>query len=392
MYSHSGLLDLYRAEESTWVDRVIATRVDGSICAWISTFHPDKLPCQIGVGFMNGSYNLCQEFVYEDNTAGVLRLPRVFSIRREYAEKILVEVEAPSMIREKTDIPDNPLDLGPFILMDFIDGVSLFDVFGDRQSRLLKDDIMLQLYQINFDHISSFPTRKTGARIPIRPLTLKAHGIHHEGGVDTFGDRSEDFNTVTEYLEYSLRKDEHQLKSQVNSAIGRFSVREAYATLDILRSLMRDLVHSHCDRGPYKLIYDDFGLGNMIVKSRDDPTIVGVIDFEWVYAGPAQVFASGPWWLLGEPPTNYGWNDTEEREPPHMASRYFKYLEIFKTREEGKSISTLMDWSEASGAMWLHMILAGCFIDSLSFPCEQLKRHRGMKAWMDTTVKLENTE
>lgn len=57
------------------------------------------------------------------------------------------------------------------------------------------------------------------------------------------------------------------------------------------------MIHSKYDHGPFKLIFDDFGPANMIVRSRDDLTIVEWIDLEWVYAGPAQLFGSALWWL-----------------------------------------------------------------------------------------------
>jgi len=44
--------------------------------------------------------------------------------------------------------------------------------------------------------------------------------------------------------------------------------------------------------GLFKLLCDDFGLANMIVRSKDDLTIVGVVDLEWSYTGPAQLFGS----------------------------------------------------------------------------------------------------
>lgn len=128
-------------------------------------------------------------------------------------EKIMMEAEALHLIRERTSMPvpvvrawgysnDNPLGLGPFILMDFICGVSLDSVFMDSQSGLLKEDLcdddiehiyrqmarfMLELFQINFDKIGSIPTPQSGFTASIRPLTWKAHGILHEGGVDVFG-------------------------------------------------------------------------------------------------------------------------------------------------------------------------------------------------------------
>jgi hypothetical protein len=36
------------------------------------------------------------------------------------------------------------------------------------------------------------------------------------------------------------------------------------------------------------MVCEDFVLANIIVRSDDDFTIVGVVDLEWTYAGPAQ--------------------------------------------------------------------------------------------------------
>lgn len=102
------------------------------MCEWVATLHPDKVPCQLDGGFLNGSYNVCQKFLFEDGTTLLLRFPRVKSISPNYAdEKVAMEVEALSIIRERTTIPvpkitawgladANPLGLGLFILMEFI--------------------------------------------------------------------------------------------------------------------------------------------------------------------------------------------------------------------------------------------------------------------------------
>lgn len=127
--------------------------------------------------------------------------------------------------------------------------------------------------------------------------------------------------------------------------------------------MIPQLVNAKYDRGPFKLICDDFGPANMIVRSKDDITIVGVVDLEWVYAGPAQLFASAPWWLLHDRPVNEEW-DFSGGKPPDATQRYFKCLDIFKrvlAEEDAKSqsqeVSELVNWSEASWGMWLHMLL-----------------------------------
>lgn len=206
---------LHKAQEDAWVAKINESRVNGSLCKWVGGFHPENVPCHLEGGFMNGSYNVCQKFVFEDGTTWILRFPRVVSICPDYAdEKVAMEVEAISLVREKTSVPvpeikawglavDNPLNLGPFILMNFIDGVRLNYIFTGPSSRLLKKEIpdsdvetvyrqianfMLQIFEINFDRIGSLPTSKTGYSVPIRPLTWKAQEIAHTGGVNTLGE------------------------------------------------------------------------------------------------------------------------------------------------------------------------------------------------------------
>ena len=139
----------------------------------------------------------------------------------------------------------------------------------------------------------------------------------------------------------------------------------------------------------------------MIVRSKEDLTIVGVVDLEWVYAGPAQLFASAPWWLLLDRPVNEDW-DFQGDEAPEHADRYFKCLEIFKrvleeeeskiVGNEKKELSELVKWSEDSGAMWLHMLLSSGFFDSPSFPCMQLRKHKGADWWDERLTEYGDTE
>ncbi|KAF9884365.1 hypothetical protein FE257_001821 [Aspergillus nanangensis] len=399
---------LHMAEESDWEDKKISCRLDG--------------------GFLNGSYNVGQKLVFEDGTIWFLRLPRAGSVSPEHAdEKIAMEVEAIHLIREKTSIPvpeiyawgiarENQLGLGPFILMSFINGVCLNDVLGGDDSRLLREEIpdadveyvyrqmahiMLQLFKIDFEQIGSLPALKTTFPAPSRPLTWKIHEILRVGGVNTFDDRINSFPTTKEYFQYVNRQDWQQLRLQPNSIAGPRSAKSRYASLKILESLIPELTNSIYDRGPFKLICDDFGPANVIVRSKDDLTITGVVDIEWVYAGPAQLFGSAPWWLLLDRPINDEW-DFEDGEAPKATDRYFECLKIFTrvlaeeeakmTGNHQKELTDLVEWSKESGAMWLHMLLSSGFFDSPSFPCMQLRKHKGAEWWDERMDKYWDTE
>ncbi|KAK7417666.1 hypothetical protein QQZ08_011552 [Neonectria magnoliae] len=412
---------IHEVQQSAWVDRVNAARVDGRICHWVSTLHPDRLPCQLDGGFLHGAYNVCQKFIFNDGTTQILRFPRVGAICDKYAdEKIAMEVEVLSLIRERTSIPvpaicswglaaNNPLGLGAFILMEFIKGVSANHFLRDPKAavhtRLTREDIsevdvevlfrqiarfQLQLFELDFDQIGSLPTPKTSFSAPIRPLTWKVHDITQTGGVNTFGDRAKGFPTTTEYFQYILGQDWEQLIRQPNSVTGPYNAEMRYTSFKVLQSLAPRMVNGRYNRGPFKLICDDLGLANLILKSEDDLTVVGVVDLEWSYIGPAQLSASAPWWLLQDRPINQEW-DCDDNQPPDVAARYFKYLEIYKRvleeeeskrlGHEKKEVSKLVKWSEDSGAMWFHMLLSCGFNDTYSFPFTQLRQHIGVDKW-----------
>ncbi|OGM47183.1 hypothetical protein ABOM_003940 [Aspergillus bombycis] len=233
-------------------------------------------------------------------------------------------------------------------------------------------NFMLQLYKIDFDRFGRLPTVKTRSPAPSRPLTWKAHEILRIEGANTFDNRADGFSTTREYFKYVNSQDWQQLRVQPNSIAGPLSAKSRYTALKVLETLIPELTNTTYDRGPFKLICDDFGLGNVIAQSKHDLTITGVVDMEGVYAGPAQLFGSAPWWLLMDRPVNEEW-DFEQGDAPKATDRYFKYLENFvrvlseeeakMTANGRKELTELVKWSTDSGAMWLHMLLSsGCFL------------------------------
>lgn len=197
-----------------------------------------------------------------------------------------------------------------------------------------------------------------------------------------------------------VEQDWEQLVQQPNSTVGLYDAKNKYVAFKVLKALISDLVNTKYDRCKFKLICDDLGLANLIVQSREDLTVVGVVDLEWSYIGPAQLFGSAPWWLLQDRPVNSAW-DCKDDKPPKIAGRYFKCLEIF-TRileeeeskmpgHEEKELSSLVRWSQSSGAMWLHMLLSSGFNDHRSFPFTQLRQYFGTE-WAKRENEFNNEE
>lgn len=133
-------------------------------------------------------------------------------------EKVRNEVATMQFIKAETRIPipsvkawgmseDNPLGLGAFIIMDFIDGEPLGKILEvlprPESGQILKPDIdesdldtiyrqmaniLLELSEHDFPQIGSL-TRISGTRpcVDSRPLTLKMNEIQCHGGVDVSG-------------------------------------------------------------------------------------------------------------------------------------------------------------------------------------------------------------
>lgn len=187
-----------------------------------------------------------------------------------------------------------------------------------------------------------------------------------------------------------MGQDLDQLERQANSAFGGHDAEEKYRSFQALRSLVPEFVHKDYDRANFKLICDDLGLANLMVRSRQDLTVIGVVDLEWSYVGPAQLFGTVPWWLLMDRPINPAW-DPDSSEASEIAERYFKYSKIFQRvlqeeeakmpGHEDKELSRLVSWSERSGAMWVHMLLLNGFNGTQTFPFAQLIQHLGVDEW-----------
>jgi hypothetical protein len=166
-----------------------------------------------------------------------------------------------------------------------------------------------------------------------------------------------------------------QFTTQRNSVYEEERGKQNYVFHKILKSLAGRHTWPEFDRGPFKLICDDFGPANMIVDNRDDLNIVGVVDLEWSYIGPAQLLATAPWWILQARPNTLAASD-------EYAGMYLQYLNklmpILEAEEEKlqpdqrKGLSSLVKRSQENGTMWYLMVLRGFYIDVTDLPCERL--------------------
>lgn len=66
----NALLDLvHMAQGQLCVDKVNEAHITGRLCQWVSTSHPDKLPCVLDGTFHHGAFNAGMKMVFSDSTA-----------------------------------------------------------------------------------------------------------------------------------------------------------------------------------------------------------------------------------------------------------------------------------------------------------------------------------
>lgn len=90
------------------------------------------------------------------------------------------------------------------------------------------------------------------------------------------------------------------------------------------------IVSSTNDHGPFKLWCDDLRPANILIN--ENLQIVGIIDWEFTYAAPAEFSQASPWWLLLEQPEYWpggieAWENTFE-------TRLKTSIKVLTEREE----------------------------------------------------------
>ncbi|KAF2768909.1 phosphotransferase enzyme family protein-like protein [Teratosphaeria nubilosa] len=283
--------------------------------------------------WFQGSFNFCLQVTYNDGTPdAIIRFPGPgHTTFRD--EKILNEVQVIQFLQQNTSIPvprliswglteDSPQHFGPFIISDFVEGVHLSDVLKDpsdqRRLHLAPQidrdtldkvfvqlaDIMLQLYQFNFNHIGAIskPASTDSWSVTGRPLTYSMNELATTAfyPVDQFPTAR--FESASEYFQSLIAQQRTHLCTQRNLCSSPTNAHDRY----ISHHLFAQLIDKHCthDRGPFKLFCDDFRPQNILV----DPTtlrIKAVLDLEFTNAMPSQFASEPPWWLLLVGPDSY---------------------------------------------------------------------------------------
>ncbi|BCR95757.1 uncharacterized protein AKAW2_20697S [Aspergillus luchuensis] len=384
-----------QAEEVS--DNWLLQFLDHDVLVPIGYFMLDQNGCK-GNNFNileKGSYNISFQLKNE-HEATIIRLSQPGAVFFP-EEKVMNEVATMRYLADKTSIPipfihhsgtkkESPLELSPFIIMDYIEhetnmcyalnspgrpkeerGVLDPAISDDRLRMLYGEmaDILLQLSIPSLPRIGSLSQINDFTwDVTRRPLSMNMNELVRVGSLPQtkLPDIHTTYTTTSSYLEaladLNLEHLIHQRNDSVDSAD---DCRRRFVARQLFRKLARDkrLNNPALDKGPFKPWCDDLRPANVLLHG--DLKLAGVVDWEFTYAAPAEFSYAPPWWLLIEKPEY--WSEGLEDWIKKFDFRLKAFLKVMKEHEdnaikknrlkENQRLSNHMRESWESGDFWV---------------------------------------
>ncbi|TWU71272.1 hypothetical protein ED733_000496 [Metarhizium rileyi] len=274
-------------------------------------------------------------------------------------EKVRYEVAVMRYVAANTTIPvpkiyhygtkaENPTGLGPFIIIETLslDQTShhVLDAnISEQKLELLyrqMANIILQLSTLSFPRIGSLVQDEDGTfSISGRPLIQNMNSLVEFAGVIPSLLPSQQYCISTEW--YAAMADMHlaQIMFQHNDAVlDEDDVRDKYVARQLFRRLASsgqlalglDPEQQFHPEATFRLYSEDLRPSNVSIDQH--LRVVGVIDWEFAYAAPAQFFIDPPWWLLLKSPEYWpgGYSSWMEAYEPRLNT----FLRVLEEEEE----------------------------------------------------------
>jgi len=206
---------------------------------------------------------------------------------------------------------DSPSQLGPYIIMDYIEGTELETLLRQLQDDqkeaevdLLYEqiaDYMLQISRLHFSAIGPINNDTSGAwTVTSRPLTTNMNNLASvvaDYPVANFPKTA--FTSTQDFLHHRADENLVHLQVQRNIAHSRQDAEKCFIARHRFKQLIeRFYPPSEADNGPFIPYCHDFRPKNMLARYENGSLkIVAVLDFEFVNTMPAYFAYDPPWWL-----------------------------------------------------------------------------------------------
>lgn len=314
---------------------------------------------------------------------------------------------------------ENPTGLGPFIIMDYIEhhqnmSRALLDPqrpiderpvldpgIGQEKLELLYGqmaNILLQLSSLSFPRIGALgqPHEDGSVLVERRPLTpgMNELIVHTNMPKSILSDRT--YNMAKEW--YNALADMHiaQLTLQYNDvAEDDDDFRDKYVARKLFRRVVEEgnlFSDKRRPSGEFRLYSQDLRPANVLLD--ENLRVVGVIDWEFAYAAPAEFTSDPPWWLLLLEPESWpgGYREWMKAYEPRF-NTFIRVLEAEEAKMEmlydggtaAEPLSTSMrrswaerDWmvSYAVRDSWAFDFIWWKFLDERYFGPNEDQDHR----------------
>lgn len=310
--------------------------------------------CPVVSSPLFGSYNVAFPIVFSDGTRWILKVPA-----KGYqdhwcqvsARSLTAEARTMQLLKRKTTIPvpevyafdssiDNELN-APYILMEYINGVPLFEVWFDKAAsastlekhrRQTLEDLaaaMVQLNDFTFNQSGSLSFDEEGNVVGIRPYQSS------DGSLDNESEQAIEIGPFPDTKSCFFHFLDKRQPPNSNLCQGKEMDKMQSGIYKLLR-LFLNWIPSH-DRGmEFVLTHPDFNPQNVLVT--EEGNLCGLIDWDEVITLPRCIGCEGyPSWLTRDwDPVMYVYDPNEEsteqkenspEELAHYRNLYEKFMQ-----------------------------------------------------------------
>ncbi|CAK7234572.1 hypothetical protein SCUCBS95973_008981 [Sporothrix curviconia] len=330
-----------------WLKIAQTSDVYRSVAQFIIKYRPGKA-VEMHRAF-KGGYNVVYRLEYEDGTSAIMRIPIKDVVPAPFHdEKVRYEVAVMRYVGEHTAIPvprvyhygtaaDNPLGLGPFIIMDYIEHYeTLSGVLRDPDRPVEKRpilnpnidenrlaflyeqvaNVLLQLDALRFPRIGSLVEDAETGKIEVKGRPLLANmidlAIHTDMPPEgilppadtTYADSNSWFAALADMHMAQLVFQHRDAVEDADDARDKYVARQLFRRVATQGHYSPDnKTSADSTRRAISLYSEDLRPANILLDRED--RIVGVIDWEFAYAAPLSFSSAPPWWLLMEDPESW---------------------------------------------------------------------------------------